>query len=134
MPNLLLLIAPGKLSAATAPTEVFAPIKDRDPYAYVIGVILLLGLSALMVFLRILWTKNEKLQEEKDALHESKMQFALDAAATMKEAVGIVQKVHDKMEPMIQGNQERRDFQKDLMLRIESMEQSIVTRLEHMKD
>jgi hypothetical protein len=112
---------------------VFEPLKERDPYAYVIGVILFLGLAGLMVFLRILWADNKSLRLEKDALHESKLKFALDAASTMKEAVQIVQAVHDKMEPMLQGERERREFQQAITLKIDAMERSITEKLIDMK-
>lgn len=115
------------------PTTVFEPIKDRDPYAYVIGVIMFFGLMALMAFLRILWGKTEKLQAEKDALHDSKLKFALDAAGTMKEAVQIVQAVNEKLEPMIQGDRERREFQQLITVKIEAMERNLSEKLLDMK-
>jgi hypothetical protein len=120
-------------AAAVDPSSVFEPIKDRDPYAYVVGVVMFLGLVALMAFLRTLWTKNERLHTEKDELHESKLKFALDAAATMKEAVQIVQAVNEKLEPMIQGDLERREFQKLITMKIETMERNLAEKLHDMK-
>ena len=121
-------------AVAQTPSDILEPLKARDPYTYVIGAILLAGISVLIGFLRVLWNKNEKQQVVMDDLHESKLQFALDAGATMKEAVQIVQAVHDKLEPMAQGEAARREFQNLITQKIELMDRNINDKLKDIHD
>ena len=49
------------------------------------------------------------------------------------EAVQIVQAVNEKLEPMIQGDRERREFQQLITVKIEAMERNLTEKLHDMK-
>lgn len=114
--------------------EVLAPIRDRDPFAYVLGVLLMSAIGGLLLALKVLWSDNKKLLKEKDDLHESKLEFAIESTDAIKEAINILKLVHVKIDPLVQGDNERRLFQGKLLEKLKILEHKLDVFIKHMED
>lgn len=114
-------------------TDVLDPIKEHNPYVYIIIIGLVFALSALSFVIKMLWDKNDIILKEKDSLHESKLQLALSSTETIREAISLVQSIHENVIKMTDSHQERKIAEERVTNSLQNIQDDIEKILEEIR-
>lgn len=106
-------------------SNVLDPIKASNPYVYIIIIGLVFALSSLALVIKMLWDKNNVILKEKDSLHESKLQLALSSTETIREAISLVQSIHENVIKMTDSHQERKIAEERITNSLENIKSDI---------
>jgi hypothetical protein len=88
--------------------EALGHILELSPPIYLIIVGLTIAVGALTWTVKILWNSNGELQRVKDECHESKLKIALSSTETVREAITLVQSIHEQVMKLNESETDRR--------------------------
>ncbi len=88
--------------------DALGHILKLSPPVYLIIVGLTIAVGALAWTVRILWNSNNELLKVKDECQESKLKIALSSTETVREAITLVQSIHEQVMKLNESETDRR--------------------------
>lgn len=100
--------------SAVSPSDGLDHLYDIDPLIYIIVIGLLSAVTGLSIALKTIWTKYDESIKNAESLHKEKLKIALSTMETIKEAVFLVQNIHDQVLRLNNSDVDRRIFDLDI--------------------
>lgn len=108
-------------------------VYEDNHLIYLIIVGLLAAISALVVSLKILWKREEKLTQKIDDLNLEKLEIALESANIVKDSIEVIKSVNTQILKLAENDIDRKLYDNDLrniILNMSSNVDDIIEELE----